>query len=98
MVEERTAELAPPTIFVNFAEVKRYTKTLSRACEIAAFTPEKKTLYNKSLMNERDILAQKEFAVNEALLKGREAITPQELSQSLTNTYSYSELKTKLEL
>ncbi len=73
MVEERTGELAPPTIFVNFAEVKRYTKTLSRACEIAAFTPEKKTLYNKSLMNERDILAQKEFAVNEALLKGREA-------------------------
>ncbi len=70
MVEERTGELAPPTIFVNFAEVKRYTKTLSRACEIAAFTPEKKTLYNKSLMNERDILAQKEFAVNEALLKG----------------------------
>ncbi len=49
-------------------------------------------------MNERDILAQKEFAVNEALLKGREAITPQELSQSLTNTYSYSELKNKLEL
>ena len=35
MVEERTGELAPPTIFVNFAEVKRFTKTLSRACEIA---------------------------------------------------------------
>ena len=108
MVEERTGELAPPTIFVNFAEVKRFTKTLpecssdrdylfywflngwrydksglpkeletksitktlSRACEIAAFTPEKKTLYNKSLMNERDILAQKDFAVKEALLKG----------------------------
>ena len=29
MVEERTGELAPPTIFVNFAEVKRFTKTLS---------------------------------------------------------------------
>ena len=109
MVEERTGELAPPTIFVNFAEVKRFTKTLpecssdrdylfywflngwryekddlpkeletksitktlSRACEIAAFTPEKKTLYNKSLMNERDILAQKDFAVKEALVKGR---------------------------
>ena len=28
MVEERTGELAPPTIFVNFAEVKRFTKTL----------------------------------------------------------------------
>ena len=110
MVEERTGELAPPTIFVNFAEVKRFTKTLpecssdrdylfywflngwrydksglpkeletksitktlSRACEIAAFTPEKKTLYNKSLMNERDILAQKDFAVKEALAKGLE--------------------------
>ncbi len=108
MVEERTGELAPPTIFVNFAEVKRFTKTLSecssdrdylfywflngwrydknglpkelgtksitktlsRACEIAAFTPEKKTLYNKSLMNERDILAQKDFAVKEARREG----------------------------
>ncbi len=27
-MEERTGELAPPTIFVNFAEVKRFTKTL----------------------------------------------------------------------
>ena len=51
-------------------ETKSITKTLSRACEIAAFTPEKKTLYNKSLMNERDILAQKDFAVKEALAKG----------------------------
>ncbi len=42
-----------------------------KACEIAAFTPEKKTLYNKSLMNERDILAQKDFAVKEALAKVR---------------------------
>ena len=107
-MEERTGELAPQTIFVNFAEVKRFTKTLpecnsdrdylfywflngwrydksglpkeletksitktlSRACEIAAFTPEKKTLYNKSLMNERDILAQKDFAVKEARAEG----------------------------
>ncbi len=108
MIEERTSEFAPPTIFAIFAETKRFTKTLSecssdrdylfywflngwrydkgglpkelegtpitktlsRACEIAAFTPEKKTLYNKSLMNERDILAQKDFAVKEALAKG----------------------------
>ncbi len=107
-MNELTGELAPPTIFVNFAETKRFTKTLSecssdrdylfywflngwrydksglpkeletksitktlsRACEIAAFTPEKKTLYNKSLMNERDILAQKDFAVKEALARG----------------------------
>ncbi len=29
-MEERTGELAPPTIFVNFAETKRFTKTLSK--------------------------------------------------------------------
>ncbi len=49
-----------------------YLKAKYWACEIAAFTPEKKTLYDESLMNERDILSQRAFAVNKARKEGRE--------------------------
>jgi predicted transposase/invertase (TIGR01784 family) len=107
--ELRTGDFAPSTIFLNFAEVGRFTKTLEectsdrdylvywflngwkydkntipeeldaksitkhlcQACEIATFTSEKRTLYNKAIMNERDIQAQKDYAVKEALAEGK---------------------------
>ena len=105
----RTGKVVPPTIFINFAKLAYFTKTLEectsdrdylvywflngwkydkntipeeldaksitkhlcQACEIAAFTSEKRTLYNKAIMNERDIQAQKDYAVKEALAEGK---------------------------
>ena len=51
-------------------DAKFITKHLCQACEIAAFTSEKRTLYNEAIMNERDIQAQKDYAVKEALAEG----------------------------
>ncbi len=106
MIEQRTGEFAPSTIFVNFAEIARFNKPLedcksekdllfywflnswrfekdslpkiigdcavlqdlARACEIAAFDTKKRTLYDRSVMHERDIIAREDFREK----KGRE--------------------------
>ena len=38
---------------------------LADACEIAAFTPDKRIIYDNKLMTELDIQAQKDYAVKE---------------------------------
>ena len=43
---------------------------LADACEIAAFTPDKRIIYDNKLMTELDIQAQKDYAVKEALAEG----------------------------
>jgi predicted transposase/invertase (TIGR01784 family) len=43
---------------------------LFEACEIAAFTPDKRIIYDSKLMTELDIQAQKDYAVKEALAEG----------------------------
>ena len=43
---------------------------LCDACEIAAFTPDKRIIYDNKLMTELDIQAQKDYAVKEALAEG----------------------------
>ena len=44
---------------------------LADACEIAAFTPDKRIIYDNKLMTELDIQAQKDYAVKEALAEGK---------------------------
>ncbi len=104
MTSRRTGKVAPPTIFINFAKLAYFTKTLeectsdrdylfywflngwkfdkdsfpeglrkisaiqqlAEACEIAAFTPNKRIIYDTKLMTELDIQAQKDYAVKEA--------------------------------
>jgi predicted transposase/invertase (TIGR01784 family) len=43
----------------------------TEACEIAAFTPDKRIIYDNKLMTELDIQAQKDYAVKEALAEGK---------------------------
>ena len=45
----------------------------TEACEIAAFTPDKRIIYDNKLMTELDIQAQKDYAVKEALAEGKAA-------------------------
>ena len=46
-------------------------KQLSAACEIAAFSPAKRTLYNRSVMREQDVINQLYYAKEEGLAEGR---------------------------
>ncbi|MGN1231930.1 MAG: hypothetical protein ACI4UJ_00590, partial [Candidatus Cryptobacteroides sp.] len=48
------------------------TRALLNATEIAAFTPEKKEIYNKDMKNEQDIEYEKSICYNEGLAEGRE--------------------------
>ncbi len=48
-----------------------YQKRIYEACEIAAFTPNKRIIYDTKLMTELDIQAQKDYAVKEALAEGK---------------------------
>ena len=57
-----------PEVLNGIPEVKQ----LSAACEIAAFSPEKRTLYNRSVMKEQDVINQLYYAKEEGLAEGRE--------------------------
>ena len=57
-----------PEVLNGIPEVKQ----LSAACEIAAFRPEKRTLYNRSVMKEQDVINQLYYAKEEGLAEGRE--------------------------
>ena len=57
--EKRTGEVAPPTISAIFVELARF-----------AFNEKKKLLYERSIMKERDIIAQREYAVEESFNDG----------------------------
>ena len=47
------------------------TEKLSRACEIAAFSPSKRTVYNKFMMTELDIFNQLHYAKEDGFTEGR---------------------------
>ncbi len=106
MIEQRTHEFAPQTIFVNFVELDRFTKPMSEceserdclfywfkhgwemdeapgdvrevgflrnlvdACEIASFPLSKKREYDKDMLTELDILAQRDYAREEGRAEG----------------------------
>ena len=71
MIEERTGEFAPSTIFVIFAELERFSwkykqlpeeftedvfiSDLANACLVAAFSKEKFNEYMSAMKNERDL-------------------------------------------
>ena len=57
-----------PEVLKDIPEVKQ----LSAACEIAAFSPAKRTLYNRSVMKEQDVINQLYYAKEEGLAEGRE--------------------------
>ena len=46
------------------------TEKLSRACEIAAFSPSKRTVYNKFMMTELDIFNQLHYAKEDGFAEG----------------------------
>ena len=46
-------------------------KQLSAACEIVAFSPAKRTLYNRSVMKEQDVINQLYYAKEEGLAEGK---------------------------
>ena len=47
------------------------TEKLSRACEIAAFSPSKRTIYNKFMMTELDIFNQLHYAKEDGFAEGK---------------------------
>jgi len=47
------------------------TEKLSRACEIAAFSPSKRAVYNKFMMTELDIFNQLHYAKEDGFIEGR---------------------------
>ena len=47
------------------------TEKLSRACEIAAFSPSKRTVYNKFMMTELDIFNQLHYAKEDVFAEGK---------------------------
>ncbi len=49
---------------------KPFFNNLLEACRIAAFNEKKKMLYERSIMKERDIIAQREYAVEESFNEG----------------------------
>ena len=49
---------------------KPFFNSLLEACRIAAFNEKKKLLYERSIMKERDIIAQREYAVEESFNDG----------------------------
>ena len=55
-----------PEVLKNIPEVKQ----LSAACEIAAFSPAKRTLYNRSVMREQDVINQLYYAKKKGLAEG----------------------------
>ena len=55
-----------PEILKDIPEIKQ----LSAACEIAAFSPAKRTLYNRSVMKEQDVINQLYSAKKEGLAEG----------------------------
>ena len=57
-----------PEVLKDIPEVKQ----LSAACEIAAFSPEKRALYNRSVMREQDVINQLYYAKEKGLAEGRE--------------------------
>ena len=57
-----------PEVLKDIPEVKQ----LSAACEIAAFSPAKRTLYNRSVMKEQDVINQLYCAKEKGLAEGRE--------------------------
>ena len=50
---------------------KPFVTDLLEACRLAAFPKDKKILYDRSIMNEIDILAQRDYAVEEGYLRGK---------------------------
>ena len=56
-----------PEVLKDIPEVKQ----LSAACEIAAFSPAKRTLYNRSVMKEQDVINQLYYAKEEGLAEGK---------------------------
>ena len=57
-----------PEVLKEIPEVRQ----LSAACEIAAFSPAKRTLYNRSVMKEQDVINQLYYAKEEGLAEGKE--------------------------
>ena len=55
-----------PEVLKDIPEIKQ----LSAACEIAAFSPAKRTLYNRSVMKEQDVINQLYSAKKEGLAEG----------------------------
>ena len=55
-----------PEVLKDIPEVKQ----LSAACEIAAFSPAKRTLYNRSVMREQDVINQLYYAEKKGLAEG----------------------------
>ena len=56
-----------PEVLKDIPEVKQ----LSAACEIAAFSPAKRTLYNRSVMREQDVINQLYYAKKKGLAEGK---------------------------
>ena len=56
-----------PEVLKDIPEIKQ----LSAACEIAAFSPEKRALYNRSVMREQDVINQLYYAKKKGLAEGK---------------------------
>ena len=88
MIEERTGEFAPSTIFVIFAELERFSwkykqlpeeftedvfiSDLANACLVAAFSKKKFNEYMSAMKNERDLQYRMKIQHDRGFAEGRE--------------------------
>ena len=88
MIEERTGEFAPSTIFVIFAELERFSwkykklpeeftedvfiSDLANACLVAAFSKKKFNEYMSAMKNERDLQYRMKIHHDRGFAEGRE--------------------------
>ena len=69
-----------PEVLKDIPEVKQ----LSAACEIAAFSPAKRALYNRSVMREQDVINQLYYAKEKGLAEGRKEGREEGLAEGKT--------------
>ena len=69
-----------PEVLKDIPEVRQ----LSAACEIAAFSPAKRALYNRSVMREQDVINQLYYAKEKGLAEGRKEGREEGLAEGKT--------------
>ena len=112
MIEERTGEFAPSTIFVIFAELERFSwkykklpeeftkdvfiSDLANACLVAAFSKEKFNEYMSAMKNERDLQYRMKIHHDRGFAEGREEGEKKGREEGLAEGRKEGEMESKI--
>ena len=113
MIEERTGEFAPSTIFVIFAELERFSwkykqlpeeftedvfiSDLANACLVAAFSKKKFNEYMSAMKNERDLQYRMKIHHDRGFAEGREEGREEGLAEGRAEGLAEGEMKGRKE-